>query len=105
MLKGWRGDPVVDLNGDGAIEWQEMGRSAELDMAFIERQKSMFQATHGFDRRMKLAAASGPRRPRLGERLEAKWHDNWYRAQVIDVRGEQFCSARSVLPQLKAEFS
>jgi hypothetical protein len=89
LLKGWRGDPGVDLDGDGAIEWQEMGRSAELDMAFIERQKSMFQATHGFDPRMKLVAANGPRRPRLGERLEAKWKGAWYRAQVIDVRGEQ----------------
>jgi hypothetical protein len=89
LLKGWRGDPAVDLDGNRTIEWEEMGRSAELDMAFIERQKSMFQTTSGFDRHMKLAAANGPRRPRLGERLEAKWQGNWYRAQVIDVRDKQ----------------
>lgn len=89
LLKGWRGDPAADLDDDGAIEWQEMGRFAELDMAFIERQKSVFFHTPEFDPRMKLAAAEGPRLPRAGERLEVQWKKDWYRAQVVDSRGEQ----------------
>lgn len=89
LLKAWRGDPAADLDDDGAVEWQEMGRFAELDMAFIERQKSVFYRTPQFDPRMKLAATDGPRPPRAGERLEVQWKSDWYRAQVIDSRGQE----------------
>ena len=89
LLKGWRGDPAVDLDDDGAVEWDEMGRFAELDMAFIERQKSVFYRTKDFDPRMKLAADDGPRPPRAGERLEVRWKSDWYRAQVIESRGAE----------------
>ena len=89
LLKGWRGNPMLDTDGDQAIQWSELANAAELDMAFIERQKAVFAANKAFDKRMKLAAATGPRRARVGERLEVKWKDKWYRAQVIDTDGQR----------------
>lgn len=90
LLKGLRGDPALDADGDHAIEWDELGRAAELDMAFIERQKAVFVATEAFDKRLKLAAANGPRGDRVGERLLVKWNNAWYRGQIMESRGRQF---------------
>lgn len=90
LLKGLRGEPTIDEDGDRAIRWDELARAATLEMAFVEGQKAAYAATESFDPRLKLATASGSRGPRVGERLEVKWKDKWYRAQIVDARPPNF---------------
>jgi hypothetical protein len=89
VLSGLRGNPIIDENRDQVIEWSEVGRAAELDMAFAEEQKSMAAANQAFDEQMHLATTTGARKARVGERLEVKWKDRWYRSQVIDTDGQK----------------
>lgn len=90
LLKGFRGEPAVDLDANGAIELEELGNYTEWDMAFIAQQKATCGRTPEFQRRMKLAAARGPRQPRVGERTEVEWNGKWYRAQIVDAQGATF---------------
>lgn len=90
LLTGLRGSPLMDEDGDRAVEWDELARSSVLDMAFIERQRAVFSAGKKFDQRLKLAATKGTRGQRAGERVEVKWQNEWYRAQIVESRGKQF---------------
>jgi hypothetical protein len=90
LLAGLRGDPLVDFDNDRHVALDELARDAELDMAFIERQKAVFATTNQFPPKLKLAEAKGQRRPRVGERLEAQWRGSWYRAKIIEVNGGRY---------------
>jgi hypothetical protein len=90
LLKGYRGNPAVDNNGDGRVEFSEIAAFSELDMAFIERQKSVSEKSPHFPESWKLATTAGSAKTRLGERVEVLWRDKWYRAQIIDVAEHQF---------------
>jgi hypothetical protein len=89
LLAGLRGEPVVDLNGDEVIELDELARYTELELAFIEGQKSMFLANDHFPRGAVLADVEGEIEPRVGLRVEVKYEGKWYKAKVIDVDGDQ----------------
>lgn len=89
LLAGWRGEGAVDLNGDGAVALSEMARFAELELAFLEGQKSMFYAGEDFPRDAALADVESPAAPRVGERIEVEWHGKWYRAKSIAAEGDQ----------------
>lgn len=91
LLKGFRGHPAVDLDGDGHVAFSELATYTELDMGFIERQKAVSGRSPGFPKQWKVATTTGPRAgARLGERTEVVWKDKWYRAQIIDVKKDQF---------------
>jgi hypothetical protein len=87
LLAGFRGQPLVDADSDGIIELHEVARYAELEMAFIEGQKSVFTATEQFPREAKVAPTHGTLKPRVGERIEAYSEDGWYKAKIIDSDG------------------
>lgn len=89
LLAGWRGEGAVDLNGDGSIELREMARYCDLELAFIEGQKSMFYAAEEFPRGAALAEVEEEASPRVGERVEVEWHGKWYRAKTIAADGDQ----------------
>jgi hypothetical protein len=93
LLAGLRGEPTVDLNDDDVIALDELARYTELEMAFIEGQKSMFTAAATFPRRAQLAvvddSADEEADPRVGQRIEAWDQNKWYRAKVIDADGDQ----------------
>lgn len=90
LLQGFRGHPAVDLDGNGEIEFAELGRFAELDMGFIERQKAVFGMTSDFQKPMTVSKSKGPHPPRLGDRIEVEWQGKWYRAQVVDAAEHRF---------------
>ena len=87
LLKGWGGNALVDLNGDGEVELNEMARYAELDMACFEQQKAMFIATGDISPDMRLAPSRGKHAPGVGRRVEVEWEGKWWPAQVIALEG------------------
>ena len=89
VLAGLRGEGQVDLDGDETVDLQEIARYGELELAFVEGQKSMFHASAEFPRRARLAEVSEAATPRVGQRIEAEYQGKWYRAKTIDADGEQ----------------
>lgn len=89
LLAGLRGEGQVDLNHDGVIELNELAEYTDLELAFLEGQKSMFFAAPTFPRTANLAEVAGAVAPRIGQRLEVEYKGRWYRAKIIDTDGDQ----------------
>lgn len=89
VLAGLRGSGEVDFNRDNLITLDEIARYTELELAFIEGQKSMFFAPEKFPQKMAIAAVETPANERLGQRLEVNWKGQWYKAKTIDADGER----------------
>ena len=88
LLTGLRGSPLVDLNGDEVIDLQELAHFNELELAFVEGQKSMYYASPDFPRKTKLVGVRNSVTPRVGQRLEVLDQGKWYRAKTIDEKGD-----------------
>lgn len=88
LLDGLRGNPRVDLNADGEIELTELGQFSELQMAFIEQQKAVYDSNASFPRGWRLSIPAQSRRVRQGERIEAEWKGKWYRAEIVESSGD-----------------
>ena len=89
VLAGLRGESQVDLNHDGIIELNEIAEYTDLELAFLEGQKSMFFAAPAFPRAAKLAEVEDELVPRIGQRVEVESKGKWYRAKIIDVDSDQ----------------
>lgn len=89
LLKGWRGNALVDANGDRQVTLKELAEYTELDMAFFVQQKAMFIATGNFDPNMRLAETRDKHVPGLGRRVEVESEGKWWPAQVIAIEGER----------------
>lgn len=89
LLAGFRGEGQVDLNYDGIIELNELAQYTDLELAFLEGQKSMFTAAADFPRGAHLAWVEDEAVPRVGQRIEVESKGRWYRAKIIDVDGDQ----------------
>src|SRR5262249_25030942 len=86
LLKGLRGDPAVDLNGDGQVFLSELARFTEAEMAFDEEQMAWFSTANGFDAKMDLAAAQKKGDAPAGEHVEVEWGNKWWHAHVLSVK-------------------
>jgi Caspase domain/Agenet domain len=84
LLKGLKGDPTVDLDGDRLISLYDFARFAELEVAFIENQKSMFVTTNDFDPQMQLSIVQGEANVHVGRRVEAEYDGVWYKVKILD---------------------
>lgn len=89
LYKGLLGDPVVDLDGDRAVTLYDFARYAELEMAFIEEQKSMFVTTNDFDPQMQLATVSDEIEPVEGKRVIVEYEGDWYKAKTLERNNGQ----------------
>lgn len=89
LLAGFRGESQVDLNHDDIVELNELAQYTDLELAFLEGQKSMFFAAPAFPRAAKLAEVEDELIPRTGQRVEVDYKGRWYRAKIIDVDGDQ----------------
>ena len=89
ILAGFRGESQVDLNHDDVIELNELAQYTDLELAFLEGQKSMFCAAPAFPRAAHLAEVEDEVTPRIGQRVEVEYKGKWYRAKIIDVDGDQ----------------
>lgn len=84
LYKGLLGDPCVDLDEDGMITLYDFARYAELEMAFIEEQKSMFLTINDFDPQMQLAEVSEEIDLIEGKRVEVDYEGDWYKAKTLE---------------------
>jgi hypothetical protein len=89
LLAGLRGSPVVDLNNDGEIAIHELGQFSELEMAFVERQKSVYDTSREFPAQWRLSKPAQRRSPRQGERVEVEWNGKWYRGVITSTSADQ----------------
>lgn len=86
LLRGFQGSPLVDADADGEVAIRELALHAEQNMAFLERQKSMFVATDDFDPDLAVADTRGKPVAGLGRHVEVEWRGTWYPAQVVGSR-------------------
>ena len=73
LLAGFRGEGQVDLNYDGVIELNELAHYTDLELAFLEGQKSMFFAPRRFpgrQARLGRGRSGAARRPADRSRIE-----------------------------------
>lgn len=90
LIDGFSGRFATDKNGDGKVELAELGSYVEDEMVLFEEQLSSFGATGAFPANLVLSSAeSPPKNSRVGERLEAKWGEEWWKARILEVGADQ----------------
>lgn len=90
LIAALRGDRRVDADGDGALTLGELNHYVQLRMAVLEQQKATFRAAGDFAK-AKLATAKGPKPAgHVGQLLEAQYEGKWYRAEVLEEKGERY---------------
>lgn len=90
LIRGLKGDGRTDLNGDGQLEFGELGRYIEREMAFIEQQKSQYYFSDGFDPKTRIGEARPLADPALGKHLQIHQDGEWFTAEVIAVKDGQY---------------
>ncbi|MGC9967243.1 MAG: caspase family protein [Syntrophobacteraceae bacterium] len=87
VMRGFGGSPVVDLNGDGRIDLDELARFTEKHMAFVAEGKPMFTTTNGFNSKLILADATGKKKdPQIGQYVEALYKGKWQKSEITDLK-------------------
>jgi hypothetical protein len=89
LIQGLKGEAVVDLDGDGTVTLEELHTHTDRLMAVAESQRAGFRVLDGFDARWQLSKARAKGHAEVGKFLEAKQDGTWYRAQVVDVKGDK----------------
>lgn len=89
LIMGLQGLAFVDADHDKSITLRELFDQLAENMAFAEEQVSVFATTGKFDPKLVVAAARPSKDARIGKRVEAFDGHNWYRAQIVDVRGSE----------------
>lgn len=91
LIRGFSGDPRVDLNGDGQIDWADLARYTERHMAFVAEGKPMFGVANGFSPNLCIADVKGSLAdPQVGAYVEVEAKGQWYKAEILAVKGAQF---------------
>ena len=88
LLGGLGGQSFTDEDSGGTISLQEMADRILGDMAFAEEQLASFVLTGDFNPRMILAPAKPKTHPDIGRRVEAKSEGHWYKALIINAKGD-----------------
>jgi hypothetical protein len=86
LIAGFRGEGLLDLDGDGKVQLEELATHSEQELAFSEGQLSSFHAP-GDAGRLVIAPATPKKSPRLGDRLEVESKGAWYPARVLEEDG------------------
>ena len=90
LIRGLRGDPAADFDGDGAVTLRELQRYIEHRMAFVENQKTDYATFGGFDDGLRLSTAGRRPHPEYGRDVEVLHSKTWERATVLDVTGGKY---------------
>ncbi|MEI7575329.1 MAG: agenet domain-containing protein [Armatimonadota bacterium] len=90
LLRGFGGNPVVDLDKDGYVTFGELAWYTKRYMAHAAEGKPMFATSGAFDLNMRLTVAKGQAPDRVGELVEVRWKGKWYRAEILAVTPDGF---------------
>jgi hypothetical protein len=91
LIRGFTGDPRLDREQNGRVNWDELCRFTARQMALVAEGKPMFAASGAFDPRLELATVSKPLSdPQIGQMVEAQWDGEWYNAEILEVRGAEY---------------
>ena len=82
LMRGFAGNPVVDIDGDGHVDLDELASYTARYMAFAAEGKPMFKTTGDFSSKLRLASGTKPKGPHAGDLLEAK-----SRNKMVEGRG------------------
>ena len=88
LLAGLRGRPYADIDRNGAVTLGELAENEKRDMAFAEDQQAAF-AANGLSDDTVIANAPPPSNASIGRRVVVRSEGDWYKARVIDARGNR----------------
>ncbi len=89
LVRGFSGNPTVDVNGSGNIDFDELAGFTARHMAFVAEGKPMVATTKGFDKKLVLSDLRAKKKgPEIGKYYEVEQDGEWYPAEVIDVDGK-----------------
>lgn len=86
LIRAWSGDVAMDLDDSKTVDFGELCRFAEKQMAFVAEGKPLFVTRNAFDSGLVLADVDRPAKKLIGYRLEAKEEGKWFKAEVVDVK-------------------
>ena len=90
LIRGFSGDPLVDINQDGYIDFDDLYRFAERYMSFCAEGKPMSTTTGVFSPKCVLAEAAGEKSHEiLGSLVEVESSGSWYLSEIIDANDTQ----------------
>lgn len=89
LISAFKGEPYVDLDRNGSVTFEELGKNSEQDMLFGEEQMATIVFTGNFDDQTVIGPASRATGTRVGERVEAKSMQAWYKGFVVDSKPGQ----------------
>lgn len=89
VLAGLRGEARVDANGDRQIDLSEVAKYTELEMAFVEEQKSIFLPGEKLPQTMLIAGVNTDKPPHVPQRIEVEWKGKWFKALSLDARDDE----------------
>ncbi len=84
------GNPLMDLDHDGAITFAEAGQSSDLRMAFREDQRSTSATIGAFPGDLVLATVAGPASRHVLEGCEGREGGKWYKASILSARDGKY---------------
>jgi hypothetical protein len=90
LVAGLSGKSFADLDSDGQITLRELAEDVKEDMAFAEEQLSSFTTTGNFAPDTVLAWAARKSNPEISKRVEVRSDGQWWKARVINSRGNTF---------------
>ena len=88
LIRALRGDPQIDLDGNGIITIDELRKYVESEMAFVEQQRSASSMASDFEPEYAIARTTGPRDAAVGRHVEVKQDDEWTPAEVTATKGD-----------------
>lgn len=89
LISAFKGAAFVDIDRDGTINFDELGKNSEQDMLFGEEQVATIAFTGNFDPLTVIGKAGTASSLRVGERVEAFSDNDWWKGLIIDSRPGQ----------------
>lgn len=84
LLRGLSGNPVVDLDGDGFVTFNELSDYTTKYMAFAAEGKPTSVTTGQFDSEFRLAESTGKAASGVGELVEVWFNEKWQKAEILE---------------------
>ncbi|NUO15059.1 MAG: caspase family protein [Planctomycetaceae bacterium] len=86
LVDMFQGNPLLDLDNNGQVTFQEAARYCEEEMSFCEQQLSCSATSGRWRSDTVMAQASGKKAARVGERCEGEEAGTWYKVKILDAK-------------------